>query len=292
MDPFAQNEALVAALQTGDSHAAETLLRLNRPLVCKLAHVYLAGAGSLEIDDLLQEGALGLLRAAALFDPAHGARFSTYATPWIRQFMVRAIAATGATIHIPCNIPWSAALPAVVVSLDQPLGADRDTSRLDFAPAPVDVEATVVASVWSHTLLAALPAQERAVISARCGFDAAGPQTLRAIGARCGFTPEGVRQVEKRALRKLRRLLAQGNSPARTRGRVKLLTARPGKPLSPPLDTVGPEPELPGRPCVYRGTAALRNTRPGIPPRQHRLSHRSGDPRALNGRRPISIVPG
>jgi RNA polymerase primary sigma factor len=226
IDLFAQNEALVAALQTGDPLAAETLLRLNRLLVCKAAHVYLARAGALELDDLLQEGALGLLRAAALFDPEHGTRFSTYATPWIRQFMARAIATTGATIHIPCNIPRSAALPAVVVSLDKPIGEDGDTSRLDFAPDPVDVEETVIASVWSHALLATLPTQERAVISARCGFDGAGPQTLRAIGARCGFTPEGVRQIEKRALRRLRRLLAPGKSPARTRAGARLITAR------------------------------------------------------------------
>src|SRR5207253_9290741 len=111
IDPFAQNEALVAALQTGDPHAAETLLRLNRLLVRKAAHVYLARAGALELDDLLQEGALGLLRAAALFDPEHGTRFSTYATPWIRQFMARAIAATRTTHHTPCNPPRSEALP-------------------------------------------------------------------------------------------------------------------------------------------------------------------------------------
>jgi RNA polymerase primary sigma factor len=226
MDPFAQNEALVAALQTGDPHAAETLLRLNRLLVRKVAHVYLARAGTLELDDLLQEGALGLLRAAALFDPEHGTRFSTYATPWIRQFMVRAIAATGTIIHIPCNVPWSEALPAMVVSLDQPIGEDGGTSRRDFAPDPVDVEETVIASVWSHALLATLPLQEQVVISARCGFDAAGPQTLRAIGARCGFTPEGVRQIEKRALRKLRRLLAQDKSRVRTGAGARLITAR------------------------------------------------------------------
>src|SRR5207248_1253203 len=162
----------------------------------------------------------------ALFDPEHGTRFSTYATPWIRQFMARAIAATGATIHIPSNLPRSEALPAVVVSLDQPIGEDGDTSRLDFAPDPVDVEATVIASVWSYALLAALPARERDVISARCGFDGAGPQTLRAIGAGCGFTAEGVRQVEKRALRKLRRLLAQDKSRVRTAAGAPLITAR------------------------------------------------------------------
>jgi RNA polymerase primary sigma factor len=220
-DPYAQNEALVAALQTGDSHAAETLLRLNRLLLCKAARRYLARAGSLEIDDLLQEGALGLLRAAALFDPACGTRFSTYATPWVRQFMARAIASTGAIIHIPCNLPRSAALPAVVVSLDQPIGADGEASRMDFAPDPQDLEADVIASVWSHALLATLPPRERAVISARCGFEAAGPQTLRAIGACCGFTAEGVRQVEKRALRKLRRLAAPGKPRGGARAGAK-----------------------------------------------------------------------
>src|SRR5437773_132927 len=120
MDPFAQNEALVAPLQIGDPPAAETLLRLNRLLVRKAAHAYLAPAGTLELDDLPHEPAL------------------------------------------------------------------------------------------------ALPRQDQLIISARCGFDAAGPQTLRAIGARCGFTPEGVRQIEKRALRKLRRLLAQDKSRVRT----------------------------------------------------------------------------
>jgi RNA polymerase nonessential primary-like sigma factor len=104
IDPFAQNEALVAALQTGDPQAAETLLHLNRFLIRKAPHVYLARAGALEFDDLLREGALGLFRAVALFDPERGTRSSTYAMPWIQQYMLVGHLSRSLRFRVPDNI--------------------------------------------------------------------------------------------------------------------------------------------------------------------------------------------
>ena len=219
---YSQNEALVIRLQAGDPEAAETLLRVNHRLLRQIAHSYLTRAGSLEIDDLLQEGSLGLLHAAELFDPQRGVKFNTYATAWIRQALSRAIANTARSIHFPVPVErrarkavatgeaaaWLAPLGVVVASLDQPAG-ERGNERLgDRAAAPVDVEEEAVSAVWAEAVLALLPPRERYVLESRCGFRTGNVETLQSIGKTFGFTREGIRQVEKKALKQLREFLA------------------------------------------------------------------------------------
>lgn len=83
--------------------ARERMIRSNLRLVLKVAYPY-AQTTSIEIDDLIQEGILGLIRAVEKFDHSKGFRFSTYAFWWIRQSITRAIADKGDTVRLPVHV--------------------------------------------------------------------------------------------------------------------------------------------------------------------------------------------
>ena len=86
----------------GDKEAKKKLIRANLRLVVSIAKKY-TGQGVLFLD-LVQEGSLGLIRAAERFDYKKGFKFSTYATWWIKQTIVRAIANNSKTIRIPVHM--------------------------------------------------------------------------------------------------------------------------------------------------------------------------------------------
>jgi len=90
---------LAIAIGEGDIEARDRMVRANLRLVVNIARGY-AGKG-LGLQDLIEEGNLGLLRAVEGFDPAIGTRFSTYASYWIKQSIKRALINTGKTIRIP-----------------------------------------------------------------------------------------------------------------------------------------------------------------------------------------------
>ena len=92
---------LAARIQQGDEAAWEELVRCNLRLVVSVARGY-SGRG-LELADLIQEGNLGLMRAARSFDAAFGTKFSTYATWWIKQSMSRAISNKAGIIRVPIH---------------------------------------------------------------------------------------------------------------------------------------------------------------------------------------------
>jgi RNA polymerase primary sigma factor len=93
---------LAKAIERGDLAAKERLINSNLRLVASNARRY-DGLG-LPLLDLIQEGSLGLIRAAEKFDWRRGFKFSTYATYWIRQAMQRAIDARARTIRLPTNV--------------------------------------------------------------------------------------------------------------------------------------------------------------------------------------------
>jgi len=90
---------LAAAIGDGDPEARDRMVRANLRLVVNIARGY-TGKG-LSLQDLIEEGNLGLLRAVEGFDPAMGTRFSTYASYWIKQSIKRALINTAKTIRIP-----------------------------------------------------------------------------------------------------------------------------------------------------------------------------------------------
>jgi RNA polymerase sigma factor (sigma-70 family) len=100
-----QDGRLETIVRSGDE-ARSSLIRHNIRLVVDYVKKYVPvlRQRSLEFEDLVQEGTLGLLRAAELFDPTKGYRFSTYATWWIRQSVERGIANRGDLIRIPVHV--------------------------------------------------------------------------------------------------------------------------------------------------------------------------------------------
>ncbi|HEY1186295.1 MAG TPA: RNA polymerase sigma factor RpoD/SigA [Gemmata sp.] len=94
-----QEKSLARAIAVGDTEARDQMVRANLRLVVNIARGY-TGKG-LALQDLIEEGNLGLLRAVEGFDPTMNTRFSTYASYWIKQSIKRALVNTAKTIRIP-----------------------------------------------------------------------------------------------------------------------------------------------------------------------------------------------
>lgn len=96
---------LTRAVQAGDRAAKQRLIESNMRLVINIAKTY--RNRSIPLEDLIQEGAIGLMQAAERFDPEKGFRFSTYATHWIRQAIGRAIDNKSKAIRLPAHVAQS-----------------------------------------------------------------------------------------------------------------------------------------------------------------------------------------
>lgn len=97
--------ALTKAAQQGDAAARQRLVESNMRLVINIAKSYHSRA--IPLEDLIQEGAIGLVHAVERFDPEKGFRFSTYATHWIRQAIGRALDNKAKAIRLPAHISQS-----------------------------------------------------------------------------------------------------------------------------------------------------------------------------------------
>lgn len=100
-----QEEELTRAVQAGDAAARLRLIESNMRLVINIAKTY--RSRTVPLEDLIQEGAIGLMQAAERFDPEKGFRFSTYATHWIRQAIGRAIDNKAKAIRLPAHVSQS-----------------------------------------------------------------------------------------------------------------------------------------------------------------------------------------
>ena len=97
-----EERELSARIKRGDSRAKDRLVEANMRLVINIAKNY--NNPLVPFEDLVQEGAIGLMTASERFDPAKGYRFSTYATHWIRQAISRAIDNKAKAIRIPAHV--------------------------------------------------------------------------------------------------------------------------------------------------------------------------------------------
>jgi len=186
----AEEKELAQRIERGDLEAKERLINANLRLVVSVAKKY-QGAGDLCLLDLIQEGVLGLIRAAEKFDWRKGFKFSTYATLWIRQAIQRGLADRGRTIRLPSNVAQrerqiaaasrrltvelerdptleeladASGVPLeqvielrdasrVVASLDQPVGDDGESAFGDLLPSGEQPVEETIHVTWREDIV-------------------------------------------------------------------------------------------------------------------------------------------
>lgn len=208
------------ASQEGHEGARKTLVEGNLRLVVRIAMEY--RDTGVPVEDLVAEGNLGLLEAAKRFDPSRGVRFASYASWWIRKFMIDAATrqrrmttaptARGASGEMAPSTPSEAPRRRQrILSLEDSASPSGEHTVGDaVADEAEDPEEIVLESQFAEALrsiLFRLPAQERLILTEHYGLGGEPPKTLQRIGETLGLTRERVRQIELRALAKARNLL-------------------------------------------------------------------------------------
>jgi RNA polymerase primary sigma factor len=240
---FEEEQELSKRIQKGDELARKKLIEANLRLVVKIAKGFTTGDTSLL--DLIQEGNLGLLKAATKFDHRKNVRFSTYASWWIKQSISRALANKRRPIRLPHrkedalrriqrafttlsqrymrkpsveevseevglsrdDVIEILTISNSLMSLDCEINEDASTLHDVFEDYSYAPDAAVMRKALQEEtmdVLNRLRDREKRVIMYRYAVAGGRRYTLKRISDEMGISPETVRQIEMRALRKLR----------------------------------------------------------------------------------------
>lgn len=234
------------AFRKGEKNAKTILIVSNLRLVVSLAKRF-CNRG-LSFQDLIQEGTIGLIRAVEKYEVERGFRFSTYATWWIRQAIMRALADKSRAVRIPVHVTEELVrirkvirsigekhgrLPSVqeiadqagtspprvkevlaaekkLISLDACLCEDSDYTLSEVISdskitAPDEAADSKVLADKIKIALLQLSELERQVLNMRYGIPDGHSMTLAQVGEAVGLCRERIRQIETRALKKLRK---------------------------------------------------------------------------------------
>lgn len=248
-----EEKELSKKIGSGDKTAADALVKANLRLVVSVAGKIVKNYKA-SIMDLIQEGNMGLMAAAEKFSSSFNTKFSTYAYPWILQYMLRFIHNKTSAIAIPQRkeillrnlskvqssfiqkhgrYPAKTELCAILgigmeelneiiafefsfTSLDSSCADDSDVTFGELIPDfTFNPEQNLIykESIQRiHDLVDSLPERERIIIRERFNFECkSSVPTLREISAALGVSAETVRQIEIRALRKIRELAEKQN---------------------------------------------------------------------------------
>ena len=233
-DTYDENKALLEKYRAGDENAAEEIIRANLGLVKSIAMRFI-GRGQ-ELEDLIQIGSLGMLKAIRGYDPSFGTVFSTYAVPLItgeiRRFLrddglvkiSRSVKKNGYVLNKAreafiqknarepkltelseiCGISDEDALYALeasrpAISLQEKLGADSDAELMDVCAAKDEIDAATE-KIALHSLINKLPDEEKRLIHLRYFKGLTQSEAAKLLG----ITQVKVSRMEKKIINKLR----------------------------------------------------------------------------------------
>ncbi|MDH4228028.1 MAG: RNA polymerase sigma factor RpoD/SigA [Deltaproteobacteria bacterium] len=239
-----EEKKLARKVKRGDKEARCSMIVSNLRLVVNIAKRYMNRG--MQLQDLIEEGNIGLIRAVERFSASKGCRFSTYATYWIRQSVERSIINHAPVVRLPIHLTNDIARlhkiraefvrdkdrePSLVElskrmgtsekyvdkiskvnkresSMDAVLGTETDETLFDriedttFAH-PLDMLSDIARAAHIKEYIRRLEKNEQDIIKLRFGLGKAA-ETLDTIGKKYGVTRERIRQIEARALKKLR----------------------------------------------------------------------------------------